>query len=155
VRVEALTPDDWRVWRDLRLEGLQDTPIAFLESYDDARARTDDEWRERIAAPPRPGLHVCAYDGDVPVGIAGVFRDEAEVPVVFGVYITPSARGKGVLAALVEAAAAWAAPDRLTLEVHEDNPRAHRAYVKLGFAETGERRPDPVAEGDLLRMRQA
>jgi GNAT superfamily N-acetyltransferase len=152
VRAERLTPDDWRVWRDLRLEGLQDTPIGFLETYDEARVRADDEWRARIASPPRPAVHVCVYDGEVPVGIAGGFQDDAEGPVLFGVYVTPRARGDGVLAALVEAVAGWAAPDLLTLEVHEDNARAHRAYAKLGFVETGRRRPHPLDGRDLVQM---
>ena len=155
MRVEKLEADDWRVWRDLRLEGLQDTPIGFLETYEESVGRSDEEWRSRIASPPRPGIHVAAYDGDRPVGIAGGFRDPGGTPILFGVYVTPTARGGEVLAALVERVAAWAAPDPLVLEVHEDNPRAHRAYVKLGFVETGEVKADGGLDGSaLLRMRR-
>ena len=136
MRVEKLEADDWRVWRDLRLEGLQDTPIGFLETYEESVRRSDEEWRARIASPPRPGIHVAAYDGDRPVGLAGGFGE--------------------VLAALVDRVAAWAAPDPLVLEVHEDNPRAHRAYLKLGFVETGEVKADGGLDGGaLLQMRRS
>ena len=150
MRVEVLTPADWRAWRDLRLEALQDTPIGYGELYADAALLTDDEWRTRAA---RPGVKAIAYDGDAPVGMAGGFVDEEGRPVLFGVYVRPAARGGGVLAALVDAVADWAAPAELVLEVHEDNERARRGYEKLGFTLTGERRAGAgIDGGDLLGM---
>lgn len=153
MRVELLSAADWRAWRDLRLEGLQDTPIGFMETYADALLVADEEWQERLS---RPGARFLAYDGDDPVGMAGGFRNEAGEPVLFGVYVRPSARGRGVLAGLVDAVAAWAAPDPLVLDVHEDNGRAHAAYLKLGFVETGGREEGGGIDGGaLIRMRRA
>jgi GNAT superfamily N-acetyltransferase len=150
VRVEVLTPADWRRWRDLRLEALQDTPIGYGELYADAALLPDDEWRARAT---RPGVKAIAYDGDDPVGMAGGFVGEDGSPVLFGVYVRPAARGGPVLAALVDAVAGWAAPAALVLEVHEDNHRARRAYEKLGFALTGGRRAGAgIDGGDLLAM---
>jgi RimJ/RimL family protein N-acetyltransferase len=153
VRVDVLGPDDWSRWRELRLEGLKDTPIGFGELYEDAAVLPDEEWRTRWT---RPGVRVMAYDGDKPLGMAGGFRDERDRPILFGVYVRPPARGRGVLAALVDAVAAWAAPDPLTLDVHVDNARARRAYEKLGFALTGERTLGGGIDGrDLERMRRS
>jgi RimJ/RimL family protein N-acetyltransferase len=152
VRVEALTPDDWRAWRDLRLEGLADTPIGFGELHADAVLRSDEDWR---AAMLRPGARFLAYGDSGPLGMAGGFRNPEGVPVLFGVYVRPAARGQGVLGALVDEVVAWAAPDVLVLDVHEDNARAHAAYLKLGFALTGDRTPGGGIDGrDLLRMRR-
>lgn len=152
MRVEVMTPDDWRPWRDLRLEALGDTPIGFMETLEQARLVGEDEWRERMA---RPGLRLLAYDGERAVGMAGGFRDEAGVPILFAVYVTPDARGNGVLEALVDRVVAWAAPDPLALDVHEDNARAHHAYLKLGFVETGETTVGGAIDGrDLIRMRR-
>ncbi|MGB8649154.1 MAG: GNAT family N-acetyltransferase [Mycobacteriales bacterium] len=151
MRVEVLAPEDWRVWRDLRLEGLADTPIGFGELHADAVLRSDEDWQ---AAMRRPGVRVMAYGGSGSLGMAGGFLGPDGAPLLFGVYVRPSARGAGVLAALVEVVAGWAAPDPLLLDVHEDNARARRAYAKLGFVETGERRPGAGIDGrDLLRMR--
>ena len=141
---------DWRDWKPLRLEALADTPIGFGELHADAQLLTDDEWEARWA---RPGLRLLAYDADdAVVGMAGGFRTEQDVPVLFGVYVRPAARGRGVLAALVDVVAQWCAPDALTLEVHVDNARARAAYARLGFAETGRRRPEGIDGGDLLEM---
>jgi GNAT superfamily N-acetyltransferase len=153
VRVEPCT--DWREWRPIRLEALADTPIGFGELHADAAALTDADWEERWA---RPGLRVLAYDHTTPVGpvgMAGGFRREDGVPVLFGVYVRPAARGRGVLEALVDEVAAWCAPDPLVLDVHEDNAPAHAAYLRLGFVETGERTSGGGIDGrDLLEMRR-
>jgi RimJ/RimL family protein N-acetyltransferase len=150
MRVEAMRPDDWRTWRDLRLEALQDTPIGFGRTYEEERRFTEEQWR---AGGPRPGQRFIAYDGDEPVGIAGGFLDEDDQPVLFGVYVRPGHRGGGVLPALVTAVQGWA-PAPLVLHVHEDNHRARRAYEKLGFVLTGEISPGEGIDGrDLQQMR--
>jgi GNAT superfamily N-acetyltransferase len=150
IRVEEAT--SWRVWKPLRLEALADTPIGFGERHADAAALSDEEWRVRWA---RPGFRALAYGPDEPLGMAGGFRNEAGDPVLFGVYVRPAARGQGVLAALVDAVAAWAAPDLLVLDVHEDNHRAYAAYLKLGFVGTGGRVVGGGIDGrDLLDMRR-
>ena len=155
VRVEVLADADWRAWRDLRLEALADTPIGFAELHEDAVLRTDEEWEERINHPPNPGMRVLAYDGDVAVGMAGGFVSDEGLPILFGVYVPPAARGGEVLAALVAAVAQWCAPEPITLDVHVDNHRARRAYEKLGFAMTGETTPGGGIDGrGLERMRR-
>ena len=79
MRVETLTDADWRAWRDLRLEALQDTPIGYGELYADAVLLADAEWRARAE---RPGSRVLAYAGDDLVGMAGGFVDEEGRPVL-------------------------------------------------------------------------
>jgi len=145
-------PEDWRTWRDLRLEGLRDTPIGFGRTYEEERQRPDESWQ---TGGTRPGLRVLARAGGRAVGMAGVFRDDTDLPVVYAVYVTPAARGQGVLAALVDVLAAWAAPDALVLDVHEDNARARRAYEKLGFTLTGGTTPGGIDGRDLQRMRRS
>jgi GNAT superfamily N-acetyltransferase len=155
VRAEIVTPEGWRAWRDLRLEALADTPIGYGELYADAVLLTDAEWEQRVNNPPRPGMRVMAYDGDEAVGMAGGFVNEDGLPILFGVYVRPAARGGEVLRLLVDEVAAWAAPEPLRLDVHVDNHRAYRAYLKLGFALTGETTPGGGIDGrDLLRMRR-
>jgi RimJ/RimL family protein N-acetyltransferase len=147
VRVERLGPDDWRAWKDLRLEALADTPIGYGELLADAASLTDEEWAEKVNNPPRPGVRFIAYDGEEPLGMAGGFLDEHERRVLFGVYVRPAHRGGAVVAALVDAVAAWAAPEPLVLHVHEDNDRARRAYENLGFVLTGEVSPGGGIDG--------
>ena len=134
----------------MRLEALADTPIGFGELHADALLLTDDDWEARWQ---RPGLRLLAYDDQgSPVGMAGGFHGEDGAPVLFGVYVRPAARGRGVLDALVEVVEQWCAPAPLTLEVHVDNAPARAAYARLGFVETGKRRPEGIDGGDLLEM---
>jgi ribosomal protein S18 acetylase RimI-like enzyme len=75
-----------------------------------------------------------------------------------GVYVAPAYRGQGLLAELAQHCAAWGrqqAATVLRLEVHEDNARARTAYARLGFAETGDRKPYPLdpAREELLMQR--
>jgi GNAT superfamily N-acetyltransferase len=142
---------DWRAWKPLRLEALADTPIGFGELYADAAARTDAEWDERWRR--QTGIKVMALESDVPLGIAGGFPAEDGRKVLFSVYVRPSARGRGVLEALVDRVAAWAAPDPLCLDVHVDNAPARSAYLRLGFVENGSVTPGGGIDGrDLLGM---
>ena len=154
VRVVVVTADDWRVWRDLRLEGLLDTPIGFGRLHAEEALFTEADWREGIE---RPGRRILAYDEDRAIGMAGGFvRAEDARPTLFAVYVTPSARGQGVLTALVDDISGWCAPQPLRLDVHVDNHRAHAAYVKLGFVDTGVITEGGGIDGrDLLAMVRA
>ncbi len=150
MHVEELAAEQWILWRDLRLEALLDTPIGFGELHADALCKTDEDWQ---AVPTRPGLQLLAWDGDRPVGMAGGFRREDGTPVLYAVYVQPAARGGAVLALLVDHVARWCAPEPLVLDVHVDNVRAHAAYLKLGFVDTGGRTPGGGIDGrGLLEM---
>lgn len=138
------TADAWQNVRDLRLEMLEDTPLAFIETLETARTHTEQEWRMRGAR----GTLVAVDDATGRwVGSAGVMISHGS-PLLVGVYVSPSHRGRdlGVLAALVARIEEWARPrgGTLTLHVHEDNPRAIRAYEHLGFALTGATVPYPL-----------
>ena len=150
MRVEECT--DWRAWRALRLEALADTPIGYGETLADAQARTDEEWAERWVA-LSSGPRFLAYDGGTAVGLAGGFVRDDGVRALFGVYVRPQDRGRGVLGALVDAVQAWAAPHELHLDVHVDNRRGRRAYEKLGFTPDGRDQPGHgIDGGDLEGM---
>ena len=87
-------------------------------------------------------FEVLAWQDSRAVGsAAGYIRDGAGR--LGGVYVTPSHRGAGLLARLVEPLEGClnAAGCELRLQVHEDNQRARRAYDKVGFVLTGERQP--------------
>ena len=45
-RIRCLRPDEWRVWKDLRLHALADSPDAFGETLSSASQRPDSYWME-------------------------------------------------------------------------------------------------------------
>ena len=141
-------PDDWRELRDLRLEMLRDTPIAFGETVDDAITHSESEWRMRGArGSAEHTIALVAIDtaGRWVGTMGGYVPDPASGALLVGVYVSPGHRGReaGVFDRLLLAIEDWARSegDTLTLHVHEDNSRARAAYLRRGFVETGRRVP--------------
>ncbi|WP_374927938.1 GNAT family N-acetyltransferase [Kytococcus sedentarius] len=174
--VRPIGADEWEQVRDLRLAALRDPDarIAFYTRYDEAAARTDQQWRENALAwstdaPEPTGQQVVATTADG-VWVASVVcmvqrAGEPEfgggtIPVdrgqLLGVYVDPAHRGRGLLGRLTEAAADWARDQGLgvlSLWVHEDNARARAAYARLGFQPTGVRAVE--AMGPELQMERS
>ena len=147
--------DDWQALRELRLEMLRDTPIAFADTFERAQGYNELEWRIRARrGEATDQTLIVAIEGERWVGTMGCYVPDATTgPLLIGVYVTPDRRGEqaGVTLALLGEIERWAAErsDRLRLEVHEDNPRARRFYEKLGFEYTGHRRPYELEPGGM------
>jgi GNAT superfamily N-acetyltransferase len=160
--VRRVRPQDAARMRALRLEMLADAPLAFLETVADAAARPHDDYAARIAAVSAGDrtAQFVADPGTRFVGHAGgtLAPDEPGLTVVYAVYVSPTWRGGGVLADLIDAVAAWSrgcGRPELMLEVVVGNDRAYRAYQRLGFVDTGVRVPHPkIPAMSELQMRR-
>lgn len=136
-------------WRALRLRALADTPIAFADTIEQARLRTDADWNQSAAVHStgcQSALFIAERGGEW-VGVAGGFADGGGTTIVFTVFIDAVARGQGLIDELLAAVSAWSQScgrATMILEVAEQNPRAMAAYRRLGFTETGRSRPHPV-----------
>lgn len=143
VQIRSVTPDDWQRIRDLRLRMIADTPLAYLETAEAARAVTEAGWRARGERGQAPhGLSIVAIDeAGTWVGAMGGFVHEEHGPLLVGVFVAPEVRGRrhGVADALLARVQEWARGEgtTLTLAVHEDNPRAIAFYERHGFRPTG------------------
>ena len=155
--VRRVRAEDWPQIRAMRLVALQDpvAGIAFLETYDQALARPDSFWRDRVsgaATGSGTAQFVAVTGAGEWVGSVTGLREErgnadwAGHPIehlqvhVVGVWVHPDHRGAGLLGRLVDQVWAWAGEhgvDRLRLLVHADNARAQAAYRKLGFVPSG------------------
>jgi GNAT superfamily N-acetyltransferase len=142
-RIRTTTGDDWREIRELRLEALADTPMAFGETLATAIRHTDDTWRMRgRRGTATNGTLLAAIDDETGrwVGTMGGFLADGN-PLLVGVYVTPSHRGRsvGVFDALLDRVEEWARThgSTLTLHVHTENVRAQSAYARSGFVPTG------------------
>ena len=136
VRVDA---SNWRVYRDVRLAMLRDAPRAFWTTYDEAAARTDEEWRAVV-----DGSRLwLAMSGGRAVGSVGAFRLPDQPPdecVLVGMWVDPSARGQGVGERLVRSVVGDARArglSRVLLEVAHENAPAVSLYERMGFVATG------------------
>lgn len=139
----AVGPQDWALWRALRLEALQDTPIGYVRTSAESVQLDEQDWRAWLARPG--GFWLLRGEGG-PVAMAAAWEEDGRA-WLGAVYVQPQARGGDLLARLVQEAADWAQGHGhvlLALEVHEDNARAQAAYRRLGFAETGVRTAYPL-----------
>lgn len=147
IELRFLGPDDWPVWRDLRLAALAEAPYAFGSTLAQWQGDGDREerWRDRLAIPG--SRNVVAAGADGPVGMAsGVPGGQPDAAELISMWVSPAARGRGVGDLLIAEIARWAARRGATvlrLSVMPDNRAAAALYERHGFQDTGE-------PGDLL-----
>ena len=136
--VRRVREDDAAAYRALRLEALQAHPEAFAASWDEEQAHALPWHASRL----RDGFVAGAFDArGALAGTAGLL-----VPVqhklrhkgtLWGMYVSPRARGAGVASALVQAVLDEAAGrvEAVRLTVTVGNDAALRLYRRQGFEE--------------------
>jgi ribosomal protein S18 acetylase RimI-like enzyme len=147
--IRTLHPDDWPVYRDLRLRALAEAPYAFCGTFAEESQRTDDAWAARLAAPAlgayQQGWPFAAQLDGTPVGLSWV-KMEGAAASLYQVWVAPEARGRGVGAALLDAAITWARARKanaLHLSVTSGDGAAARLYRRAGFVDVGAPTPRP------------
>jgi GNAT superfamily N-acetyltransferase len=151
--VREVSADEWEMLRDVRLAALKEAPYAFGSTYAREAPFTEEQWRGRLSSRTVTFFADVAEDTG-PAGLAGVYVENSVADLV-SMWVRPSARGRGVGAALIGAAADWAKArdhDTLYLWVTESNATARRLYERCGFTPTGERQPLP-SDPSLPEMR--
>jgi len=155
--VRPSVEDDWPAYRALRLEMLEDAPLAFLETLATARTHPDEHWRRRTAGTSASTrlFAAVAPDGRWLGSMGGHQAPGTRDPYLVGVYVTPRYRGReaGMTDALLDAVIDWAQGrgEQLLLDVHEHNPAAIRYYERRGFVFTGRTQPYPLDRTTLER----
>ncbi|WP_392543205.1 GNAT family N-acetyltransferase [Oryzobacter telluris] len=150
IEVRPLGVDEWEQYRSVRLTALQESPDAFVASHAEEEAETEEFWKARM----QRSVRLLASREGAPVGIASVGvagDDQPEAAQLFGLWVTPEARGSGVATALVSAGARTAAEagkHHLLYWVGTDNGRAVAFASGFGFRPTAERRPMRVRSED-------
>jgi ribosomal protein S18 acetylase RimI-like enzyme len=146
VEVRPLGPADVEAAVALRREALTDAPLAFAASPEKDFGSDPASVRARLADAPA-SLILGAFEGGRLVGVASAFREphrkRAHRTSLFGMYVTPSHRRRGVARRLLDAAiahaeatgAAW-----LQLSVSSAAPGARRLYEQAGFEAWGHER---------------
>jgi len=129
----------------LRREALASHPWAFAASPDDDRIRSIDSARAALEDTADSAV-LGAFDArDRLVGLAGVVRHAGakrrHKALIWGLYVTTSARRRGAGAALVRAlvdqARSWPGVSRVELSVAESAASARRIYEAAGFRSWG------------------
>lgn len=146
LEIVRLRPDDWAVWRSLRLDALRDAPHAFSSKLAEWQGAGDLEARWRLRLTQVPFNVIGRFNSD-PVGmVSATAPDENYTVELISMFVAANGRGHGVGDALVESVVTWARTQRalnVSLEVVEGNQYAARLYARHGFVRAGVPRPDP------------
>ncbi|MEV0027858.1 GNAT family N-acetyltransferase [Nocardia sp. NPDC050793] len=140
MRIYRVAADSWQLVRDVRLQALREARFGvFGSGFEVASAWSEEQWRRWMA---RHTLFIAQHD-DALAGSASGFLYDGQ-PSLGSVWVHPDTRGTGLSDALVGAVVDWARAaghHQLHLWVFEDNNSARGLYTRLGFAETGRRKP--------------
>ena len=146
-----------------RLRALAEAPTAFGSTLAREQAFEESAWHERAAGSAEGAERAVfvAEEGDRWVGMAtGVARHPegpGHSPMLIGMFVVSTQRGRGVGAALVERVTEWAralSAEHLYLWAVSSNRPAIALYERCGFAPTGETRPlehTPPLREQLMR----
>jgi ribosomal protein S18 acetylase RimI-like enzyme len=156
VRVRPARGKEWERVRELRLRSLRDAPEAFGSTLQEERAFGERRWIEWIEGwEGATNVLYVAEAGDTWVGMAVGSRDvDAPNAQLYGMWVEPAWRTRGVGSRLVQEVLGWArccGSRWVILGVTETNEGAARFYERLGFADTGRRHR--LREGSALAVR--
>lgn len=138
--LRRLDPGDWRLFRDVRLAMLRDTPRAF--------GSTEAEWSAKAPSEIADWLDAIRVWAVVEAGralsCAGWHQTGGEISrhrgYIIAVFTRPEARGRGLMRrvlAAIEGDARALGVTQLELDVATHGVAARAAYAAAGFVETG------------------
>lgn len=135
-RINQVFVSQWEVWRKMRLAALLDTPSAYESTYEQWKNAPESSWRNRLSSVE---LNLMAEDVDGisdPLGIAsGFVHENGSTAELISMWVTPSARGRGVADALIDDVVNWAEgfASEIWLALTPGNDRAKSVYLRHGF----------------------
>ena len=160
MEIRVLGEADADEFWSLRLRALQDNPEAFGASYEEAVSTPISTVVQRLhEANVTPDNYILgAFLAEELVGLVGFRREPGDKlrhkGVIWGMYVTPEARGQGIARALLYAVLARAISlpglEQINLHVVTTNAVARRLYQALGFEVFGLERRALKVNGQYL-----
>ncbi|MFT3685801.1 MAG: GNAT family protein [Phycisphaerales bacterium] len=158
--VRLLTPADAHAYTNIRREMLADSPWAFSRTPSDDPGCNPEGLAESLSKTSGFAIAAGVDAAGRLVGVAGVSRNDSPKlshrAILWGVYVSPTYRGRGlsreVVSAAVDAAFSWPMDGSgepfsiVNLSVSEFATTARALYQSLGFVAWGTQ-PDALRTG--------
>lgn len=131
---------DAHSFRELRLEALQNSPIAFSADYQKNFNHPAKYWEDLLSPhPDESTMFLGEYDGRL-IAMTGVMRGSSpktrHSAWIWGVYVTPTWRGLHIAEEIIHLCIDWAKAKNVVvakLGVAAFNRPAMRCYERCGF----------------------
>src|SRR5215213_6414224 len=141
MRIRTLEPPDVELFYSLRLRGLRENPEAFGSTFAEESAMSAEARRSNFHCTDENFvLGAFGEDGRL-IGVAGFYRAThlklRHKGFVWGMYVSPESRGRGVggalLTAVIERAKSLPGLEQLCLDVVTVKEEARGLYLSQGF----------------------
>jgi len=142
MHTHLLSESDAQLYKEIRLRALKNDPESFGSTYEQEVNRPLERFAERIQHSKDKFTLGCFDDSNLLVGIVNFVRESrlktAHKGNIYGMYIEPEYRGRGLgkslLLALIERATRECTGlEQIHLTVVSKNEAAKRLYISLGF----------------------
>jgi ribosomal protein S18 acetylase RimI-like enzyme len=144
ITIRDATRADAMPYRQLRLEALQDSPIAFSADYQQNVNQPAKYWEDRLTMEEDEAtLFLAEHEGRL-IGMMGIGRGGSPKTRhgawIWGVYVKPDWRGLRIAEELINSCFTWAKARKILLVklgVAATNKPAIRCYERCGFSTYG------------------
>jgi ribosomal protein S18 acetylase RimI-like enzyme len=145
VEIRLFTEQDAQVLWDLRMLALETDPWSFVDSPEELRAISVEEFATRLRADHAENFIVGAFERDNAVGMVGFYQEKPmkrrHKGWIWGVFVRPDVRSRGVARSLITDAITRAKTidglEMVLLTVSVDQPAPRKLYESLGFRSIG------------------
>lgn len=139
VLIREATISDAEQFRELRLDALQDSPIAFPVDYGVNVNHPMSFWEDRLKTDETGIIFFAKHENGL-IGMTGIRRGESpktrHSATIWGVYVRPEWRGLRIADSLIDACIGWAKSHEVKivkLGVTAASTSAVRCYQRCGF----------------------
>ncbi len=151
IQIRRITPDDWQVYKNIRLEMLDSDPDAFpKQAFNDMRDHQG-KWVERI----KNGIVIIAFDAEKPIGmVRGIPALDSRQATIKNMYVNKDYRGQKIGESLLENVLGNLENLgilKVLLEVEDTQESAIKMYQKHGFTESARIKQED-RDGEMIIM---
>lgn len=140
--IRKLEEEDWRIFKQIRLKALSTDPSVFGSNYAREANQPAVHWQESLV--DKNVAVFVLFESVSPIGITGVsvHRDDpgGRTAILWGSWMEPAARGKGLSKLFYEVRIAWARQhptiERIIVTHRASNLASKLANQKFGFVQT-------------------
>ena len=104
--IQLLSPEQWKIFKEIRLEALRQSPNSFGSAYEVEVLFTQNDWINNLKN--TKNLHIVALlDKFKSIGLI-ILKPYKEQVGIFSMYVNPTFRGRGIASDLIHAVIEYA-----------------------------------------------